>query len=52
VLDSPIIHFVKSGTFDNWLKKQGKLGGQNKIPRLANNRVILDQLLLESTFIV
>jgi hypothetical protein len=28
------------------------LGGQNKVPRLANNRVILDQLLLESTFIV
>lgn len=52
VLNPPVIHFAKPGTFDRWLKNQGKLGGQNKIPRLANNREILDQLLLQSTFIV
>ncbi len=45
VLNPPILHFVAPGTFDNWLKKQGKLGGQNKIPRLANNRDLLEQLL-------
>jgi hypothetical protein len=31
--------------FDTWLKNKGKLGGQNKIPRLSNNREILEQLL-------
>lgn len=49
VLNPPILHFVLPGTFDNWLKKQGKLGGQNKIPRLANNRDLLEQLLQQET---
>jgi hypothetical protein len=34
-----------SGTFYLWLKQKGKVGGQNKIPRLANNREYLDPLL-------
>lgn len=33
------------GTFYNWMKKRGKVGGQNKIPRLSNNRDYLDSLL-------
>ena len=33
------------GTFYQWMKKRGKVGGQNKIPRLANNREYLDSLL-------
>jgi hypothetical protein len=45
ILDFPIIHTVKTGTFDNWLKSQNKLGGQNKVPRLTNNRIILEQVL-------
>lgn len=44
-LDLPIVHSVKKGLFYNWLKEKGKLGGQNKIPRLANNRQFLDELL-------
>jgi hypothetical protein len=35
------------GTFYSWMKKRGKVGGQNKIPRLANDRVYLDSLLEE-----
>jgi len=31
--------------FYDWLKKKGKLGGQNKVPRLSNNRTILEELL-------
>jgi len=27
-----------------YMKTQGKLGGQNKVPRLANDRKIADQL--------
>ncbi|MDA3818476.1 MAG: GH3 auxin-responsive promoter family protein [Prolixibacteraceae bacterium] len=39
------------GTFYKWMKKRGKVGGQNKIPRLANDREFLDPLLkqLETT---
>jgi hypothetical protein len=33
------------GTFYNWLKSKGKLGGQNKVPRLSNDRKILEELL-------
>ncbi len=31
--------------FADWLKKNGKLGGQHKVPRLANNRHIIEALL-------
>ena len=44
-LTAPIIHQVPKGTFYNWMKSRGKLGGQNKVPRLANNREYLDHLL-------
>lgn len=33
------------GTFYAWMKQRGKIGGQNKIPRLANDREYLDSLL-------
>jgi hypothetical protein len=33
------------GTFINWMESKGKLGGQNKIPRLSNSREYADQLL-------
>ncbi len=36
---------AKEGLFDLWLKNQGKLGGQHKIPRLSNNRTYIDELL-------
>ncbi len=39
------MHSVPEGTFYNWMKKRGKLGGQHKVPRLANNREYLDDLL-------
>ena len=45
MIDVPLVHNVETGTFDQWLKSQGKLGGQNKVPRLANNRLIMEQLL-------
>jgi hypothetical protein len=35
---------IKSGGFNAYMKSQGKLGGQNKLPRLANDRKIADQL--------
>ena len=41
-----ITKVVKNG-FQNYMKSVGKLGGQNKIPRLADNRKIADQLEIE-----
>jgi hypothetical protein len=29
----------------DWMKKRGKLGGQNKIPRLANHREYIEELV-------
>jgi hypothetical protein len=34
----PLIHFVPAGTFYSWMGKRQKLGGQNKVPRLSNDR--------------
>lgn len=39
------LHKAPRGTFNHWLKEKGKLGGQNKVPRLSNNREILDEFL-------
>ena len=45
VVGRPMIHSVAPGTFYQWMKKRGKLGGQNKVPRLANDRKYLEDLL-------
>jgi GH3 auxin-responsive promoter len=44
-LESPLIHMLEKGTFEEWLRLKGKLGGQHKVPRLSNNRDIVEQLL-------
>ena len=44
-LQSPIIHSVRPGTFALWMKNRNKLGGQNKVPRLSNDRRYVDELL-------
>ncbi|WP_238786125.1 GH3 auxin-responsive promoter family protein [Blattabacterium cuenoti] len=45
VLGPPVIYAARNGLFYNWLKKHKKLGGQNKIPRLYNNRKYIDSIL-------
>ncbi len=45
VLEFPEITKVKNGTFDAWLKQKGKLGGQNKVPRLSNSREYVEEIL-------
>ena len=44
-LDEPKVHSAGEGTFYNWMKRRGKLGGQNKVPRLANSREYVDEIL-------
>ena len=49
-LGKPLLHVLKSGSFDAWLQKKGKLGGQHKVPRLMNSREIVEQILQETEF--
>lgn len=44
-LRRPIVHIGKPGIFYDWLKKNNKLGGQHKVPRLVNNRDLMEELL-------
>jgi hypothetical protein len=46
ILRKPIVRKLKPGTFYKWMKQRGKLGGQNKVPRLANDRHYVDQILM------
>ena len=45
ILQQPIIHSVKEGTFYNWLKAKGKVGAQVKVPRLSNTREFVEEIL-------
>lgn len=49
ILLAPKIVILPDGSFEGWLKSKGKLGGQNKIPRLSNSRDIIDEILQELT---
>ena len=44
VLQPLIIRAMKKDSFINYMRATGKLGGQNKLPRLSNDRKIADQL--------
>lgn len=44
-LRMPIIKVVPHNIFYEWMKEKEKVGGQNKVPRLANNREYVDSLL-------
>ncbi|HEY6159761.1 MAG TPA: GH3 auxin-responsive promoter family protein [Bacteroidia bacterium] len=44
-LKEPLVRSLKPGTFMQWLKVKGKLGGQNKVPRLSNDRKYIDEIL-------
>jgi hypothetical protein len=44
-LDFPKINVARKNLFYDWLKQKGKLGGQNKVPRLSNSREFMEELL-------
>lgn len=48
VLQMPLVRQMAPGTFQKWLKSKGKLGGQHKVPRLSNDRGILEDVLARS----
>ncbi len=43
-LNQLVLNVAKPNLFHLWLSKKDKLGGQNKIPRLSNDRSYLEQL--------
>ena len=44
ILRPLLMHEMEKDTFINYMKSQGKLGGQNKVPRLSNDRHIANEL--------
>jgi len=41
----PIVHSLQKDTFSKWLKNKGKLGGQHKVPRLSNERKMIEEIM-------
>lgn len=44
-LKAPKLVRLERGSFRHWLSVRGKLGGQHKVPRLSNNRIIVEEIL-------
>lgn len=44
-LQNLTINILPENTFQNWLRSKGKFGGQNKVPRLHNNRKFIEEIL-------
>jgi hypothetical protein len=44
-LGAPLVRSLQKGSFYKWLQLKGKLGGQNKVPRLSNNRKFVEEIL-------
>lgn len=45
MLVKPLISVLQPGTFLKWLGVKNKLGGQHKVPRLQNDRNLLEEIL-------
>jgi len=45
ILQGLKLRSLQKDTFINYMRSQGKLGGQNKVPRLSNDRQIADSLI-------
>jgi hypothetical protein len=43
-LSLPIVHILPKNVFNDWLKQKGKVGGQHKVPRLSNDRKIIEEI--------
>jgi len=44
-LDRLLVNAVPKGTFIRWMRARGKFGNQNKVPRLANHRQFVEELM-------
>ncbi|MBB4078154.1 hypothetical protein GGR28_000755 [Lewinella aquimaris] len=44
ILRPLVMRELPAGAFREYMRSQGKLGGQNKVPRLSNDRALVDRL--------
>ncbi|MCF8227134.1 MAG: GH3 auxin-responsive promoter family protein [Bacteroidales bacterium] len=44
-LVKPTVRSIPRGTFYKWFQVKGKVGGQNKMPRLSNDRKYIDEIM-------
>ena len=44
-IERPVVREIPRGTFYEWLKRKGKLGGQHKITPLSNSRDFVEEIL-------
>jgi len=44
-LSEPLVKVLPNGHFNKWLKNKNKLGGQHKVPRLSNDRKIVEEII-------
>jgi hypothetical protein len=45
VISQPIVHFLDPSVFYTRLERKGKLWGQHKVPKISNDRKVIDELL-------
>ena len=45
LLQKPVVQEIAAGTFLKWMASRGRLGGQFKVPRLSNNREIVEEIM-------
>ncbi|MGS4346581.1 GH3 auxin-responsive promoter family protein [Myroides odoratus] len=50
-LNPLVLHQARKGLFYDWLKESDKLGGQHKVPRLSNERKLIEELLALNSII-
>lgn len=44
-LQKLVLHVAAKGSFEKWMHNRGKLGGQNKVPRLSNTRKYIESII-------
>jgi len=49
-LEPPVVRLVMPGVFEQWMRKRGKWGGQNKMPRCRSDRELADELAQATRF--
>lgn len=50
MLDAPVVRLVMPGLFESWMRENGRWGGQYKMPRCRNDRLVADALSRLSPF--
>jgi hypothetical protein len=43
-MHAPEVRAVAPGTFAQWMKSRGRMGGQNKVPRIINDQALFSDL--------